>query len=323
MPGTCLSCGHAETRRVRRYRVTSSYGRQLFKDGWLVECTLCELVQLAPLPTSGALSDYYAVSYRKVHGGTEVADVSRFPRDNLFYFNRGQAVTEALAPHIAAESPRVLDIGAGWGHILHAFGERYPRSSRIAIEFGEVCMPHLRSLGIEVFTQPVEEVLSEMRQQLDVVVLSHVLEHLLDPARVLRMIHDALVPGGILWVEVPNIPAETLLRFPDHKWAPRFDEPHVTFFSTPALRRMVAGSGFELVACDTAGPGYRHVSALRYRMPPFRATLERAMPRPVFDFLRKRRFTERLRTSNHEESFYMRGGFRLWIRSVWRKPAGP
>jgi SAM-dependent methyltransferase len=295
----------------------------LFKHGWLVECNLCGLVQLAPLPDSRALSEYYAVGYRKVLGGTEVADVSKFPRDNLYYFNRGQSVTDTLVPYIATESPRVLDIGAGWGHILHAMGERYPRSSRMAIEFGEACVPHLRSLGVDVFTQRVERVLPGLTRKLDVVVLSHVLEHLLDPVAVLRMIHDALVPGGILWIEVPNIPAESLLRYPDHKWAPRFDEPHVTFFSMSVLRRMVAGRGFESMKCDTAGPKYRHVSPLPYRMPPLRETVERAIPRQLFNFLRSQRFTERLRVNDREGSFYEEGGDRLWIRSVWRKRATP
>src|SRR5437867_2203869 len=82
---------------------------------------------------------------------------------------------------------------------------------------------------------------------------SLVFEHLLDPRGILDLIHASLAPDGVLYIEVPNIPAESLLRYPDHVWAPRFDEPHITFFSALTLRQMLTSASFEPVFCDTAG----------------------------------------------------------------------
>jgi hypothetical protein len=138
---------------------------------------------------------------------------------------------------------------------------------------------------------------------------------------VLELIRASLVPGGVLYIEVPNIPRDSLLRFPDHPWAPRWDEPHITFFQMDALRRLLGAAGFEERFCDTGGPLYRDIPGWRFRLPPAKATLLNLLPRPVFHFLRRQEFTARARVQPREESFYRYGGYRIWIRSVWRRVA--
>jgi SAM-dependent methyltransferase len=160
-----------------------------------------------------------------------------------------------------------------------------------------------------------------MEQRFDVIVLSHVFEHLLDPRGVLDLIRASLAPGGALYIEVPNIPAESLLRFPDHVWAPRFDEPHITFFSTATLYTLLASAGFEPQFCDTAGAEYRYISGLRFRLPPLRWFLQDIVPRPLFHWLRTQGFTRALRVPERVESFYQYGGCRIWIRSISTKKA--
>ncbi|MBI1790681.1 MAG: class I SAM-dependent methyltransferase, partial [Acidobacteria bacterium] len=221
-----------------------------------------------------------------------------------------------VAPRVRAESPRILDIGAGFGHILYALGERFPKSRRTAIEFSGVAARHLQSIGVDVITEPVENVLPRMEGQFDVVVISHVLEHLLDPGAVLKLIRSSLAPNGVLYVEVPNIPADSLLRFPDHVWAPRFDEPHITFFSTGSLHTLLESRGLTALFCDTAGPFYRYISSLRFRMPTARWFIQHKMPPALFHFLRRQSFTKPVRMREREESFYQYGGCRIWIRSI-------
>jgi len=54
-------------------------------------------------------------------------------------------------------------------------------------------------------------------------------------------------------------------------------------------------------------------------MPPAKATLLNLLPRPLFHFLRRQTFTSGMRVQTREPSFYEYGGFRIWIRSVWRR----
>jgi SAM-dependent methyltransferase len=219
---------------------------------------------------------------------------------------------------VSCADARILDVGTGYGHVLHALGERYPGSELQAIEFSDAAVAHLRSIGVHVEVAPVEEALGNLDTGFDIIAMSHVLEHLLEPVSVLTLLRQRLNPDGVLYIEVPNIRPELLNRYPDHPWAPRYDEPHVTFLSRDTLMDLLHRAGFDVVFCDTAGPLYREVSRLRFSLPPFRSTVQRWIPRRLFTFLRGLRATSALRVRDREEAFYQYGGLRIWIRAVAR-----
>lgn len=316
----CLVCDRPLHQRVRHYRCNTPHGRAVFGGAHLSSCSRCSLVQAIPLPSSEALRGYYEVDYRRGgFAGSDVANPSTFPRDNLFYFNRGDSIAELVASHLEARPGRIVDVGAGYGHTLYALGQRYPEAERVAIEPSTACARHLDGMNVDVRRTPVEEAMSSLPDRLDLIVMSHVLEHLRAPARTLATLGSRLTPGGSLYVEVPNVPPDSLLEYPDHVWAPRFDEPHLTFFGRESLAGLLRRSGFEVVFCETAGPEYRQVSWLRFHLPHWRWFLQRLVPDRVFHTLRRQRFTRRLRVQEREDEFYRYGGFRLWIRAIARR----
>lgn len=323
-PG-CLVCDEPLGRPVRPYRCHTKHGRVVFGDAWLAGCSGCSLVQATPMPRPEALKGYYETDYRRRgYAGSDVADPDTFPRDNLFYLNRGRSIAELVDSHV--DPPRrILDVGAGYGHVLHALGERYPDAERVAVEPSEACLGHLQGMGIVVREAPVEEAMSSLPgggDGFDLIVMSHVLEHLLEPGPTLESLGARLAPGGWLFVEVPNVPAGSLLDHLDHVWAPRFDEPHVTFFGRGTLAGLLRRLGFEVVFCDTAGPEYRRVSRLRFHLPHWRWFVQRLIPERLFHALRRQRFTRGLRVQEREAEFYEYGGLRLWIRAIarWARP---
>jgi len=316
----CLGCDHEQMDSIRPYRTITKYGAEVFGKARLYSCVQCGLVQVFPRPDEKVLAQYYESDYRRGgYHGSDVCNPEEFPKDNLFYFNRGFSIAECVAPYIKKPNPRILDIGAGFGHILYALSQKFPLSTRLAIEFSEICTNHLQSIGTEVYTEPVEEVLPRLEGQFDLIVLSHVFEHLLELRSILRLIRNSLVLGGILYIEVPNIPSDSLLRYPDHKWAPRFDEPHITFFSMPILQTILKEAGFEVSFCNTAGPQYEYISRFRFALPPLMSTVQSLMPSKLFFFLRQLRLTNAVRVQEKEDSFYQYEGCRLWIRSVSTK----
>ena len=88
----CVGCREAASfDRLRRYRLDSRRGRALFGGAWLFRCGGCGLVQSRPIPGAGELAGYYAGAYRQGgRHGAEAAVLADFPRDNLFYYHRGQ-----------------------------------------------------------------------------------------------------------------------------------------------------------------------------------------------------------------------------------------
>jgi SAM-dependent methyltransferase len=309
----CLLCHGKDLQPLRRYRVQTTAGRALFGGGWLRECVSCGLVQVVPGPDASRLDDYYATAYwKKTHPATGLVDVERFPRDNLALFNRGRSIAELVMSHVRSRPKRILDVGAGYGHVLHALGERCADATMVAIESSDQCQRHLQSLGVEAVREPIEEFLLRLKDPFDVIVLSHVLEHFADPRRILDMLRAALAPQGILCLEVPNVPAESRAGFLNHPWTSPFDEPHVTFFSASTLAALVTRAGYDVLLCETVGPPYRGVSQRRFRLPSVRSALRRILPRGILLRLRGQRAAVPAR----DESFYQYGGPRIWIRCV-------
>jgi 2-polyprenyl-3-methyl-5-hydroxy-6-metoxy-1,4-benzoquinol methylase len=298
---------------LRRYRVQTKAGHALFGGAWLRECVSCGLVQAVPRPDAERLDDYYATAYwKKTHPATGLVDVQRFPRDNLALFNRGRSIAELVTSHVRSGPKRILDVGAGYGHVLHALGELYADATRVAIESSGQCQRHLQSLDVEVVREPIEEFLLRLKDPFDVIVLSHVLEHFGDPGSILAMLRAALSPEGILCLEVPNVPAESGAGFLNHPWTSPFDEPHVTFFSASTLAALVKRAGYDVLLCETVGPTYRGVSQRRLRLPSMRSALRRIVPRGLLPRLRRQRGA----VPERDESFYQYGGPRIWIRCV-------
>jgi len=321
---TCLLCNGNNLRFVRKYRTDSKHGKRLFGKAGLYICANCSFVQMIPVPTDFELVDYYKIDYRYGERyGSEVANVSEFPCDNLFYLNRGESIAELVSKSFNSEKEsepvRILDIGAGFGHVLHAFGRRFTDPELFAIEISEVCIKHMTSLGIKVYSELAEDILPELDEQFDIIVLSHVLEHLANPKEMVRLLRNRLSNNGLLYIEVPNIPVESLKKYPDNKWAPRVDEPHITFFSRETLKRILKNEDMKILFCETGGEKYQYVSSVRFRLPRLQPFILNHMPRRLFLALRKQRFASSLRVQMRENSFYEYGGFRIWIRSISTK----
>lgn len=81
------------------------------------------------------------------------------------------------------------------------------------------------------------------------VIAGDTLEHLNDPERMLRMIHEALPSGGLLFLSVPNVAnlfVRLSLLFGRFPYADRgiLDRTHRYFFTSRSLREMVESAGF-------------------------------------------------------------------------------
>lgn len=95
-------------------RTKTPHGKHLFDGQWLCECDKCGLAQIIPAHSLQALPDYYAEDYRAgCCSGFYVSDSTRFPKDNLFYYNRGQSIADLVKPYATTDEPEILDISAG------------------------------------------------------------------------------------------------------------------------------------------------------------------------------------------------------------------
>jgi len=112
---------------------------------------------------------------------------------------------------LGAARPRLLDVGAGPGHLLRALAEALPTLELAGADLSPRSLELARRAGVpaELFPLDLEApgFTTEQSAQLgryDVVVCSEVLEHLGDDRAAARHLHALLAPGGTLVVTVPG-----------------------------------------------------------------------------------------------------------------------
>jgi len=141
---------------------------------------------------------------------------------------------------------RVLDFGCGYGVIVRALNG--PRVTCVGFDSNRVALAHVvpdfRVRDIETLTDD---------PRFHGVVLSDVLEHVIDPRQVLSLCRESLVANGILCVNVP-IFSEARLKSIGRELkagvlSTRELNPleHLNYFSNETLRRMLLDTGFQII----------------------------------------------------------------------------
>lgn len=128
------------------------------------------------------------------------ADAATGPKEASYYENARADVVAALPRPLGA----VLDVGCGAGAV--GAGARAAGASRVVgIEVVEAQAERARAVLDLVVAAPVEVALDALDgERFDTILCLDVLEHLVDPARVLRRLRDVAAPGARLQVSVPN-----------------------------------------------------------------------------------------------------------------------
>ena len=107
--------------------------------------------------------------------------------------------------HLMGET---LDVGCGVGDFLEF------RPGSVGVDVNPLLVKHCRDRGLTVYPMPYD-VLPFADNSFDSAVLDNVLEHILEPAHLIREIKRVVRPHGILVVGVPG--EKGFLHDPDHK----------------------------------------------------------------------------------------------------------
>lgn len=161
-------------------------------------CSACGLVSHHPLPSADALAAFYATRYRIAYKGA----VNPKPKHALRALDGASSRARRLIP-LTVPSARVLDIGASSGEFTLVMGEAGCRARGLEPNLGYAAFARM-TYGVDVVAGRFEDADIEPAS-LDLVTLSHVLEHLADPWDALGRIARWLGPRGLVFVEVPNL----------------------------------------------------------------------------------------------------------------------
>jgi SAM-dependent methyltransferase len=141
----------------------------------------------------------------------------------------------------------VVDVGAGSGTLLAKVRALRPDIRCVAIDPDPTCVELLRSTGCESHLGTLENLPPSLLHEADVVILSHVLEHLWRPVEGVIQAAALLRPHGLLYLETPDRQG-----YADHPNVPfyYFDPEHINHFSLVDLARVGAPGGLQAVALE-------------------------------------------------------------------------
>jgi len=243
----CPGCGDA---RLTRLATPGHWiGAAVFEPHagrlGLCRCAGCGLVFVNPRPTAALLGRFYQGDGYVCHqadASDGAAATARVQLDQV----------ERLVPGRG----RFLDYGCGGGYLLRAAVER--GWDALGFDIGAGALAACRRQRL-----PVTDDLAEVEaRRFDAVYLSHVFEHVAEPAPLLERLARRLAPGGRLFVEVPNARSlRARLSAPAlSRWA-GFDERyrafpiHLFYYSPATLRAALERAGLAVVGRATTGFG--------------------------------------------------------------------
>lgn len=133
----------------------------------------------------------------------------------------------------------ILDIGAGHGYfgMVAAKDKNFEISEYCAVEMDGIFRKSLQMTWNKFYPLikfSVCESIETVQGAFDVVVLSHVLEHLNHPEEMLKTIKSLLKPGGIVFIDIP---------YRDYRFKKDIF-PHVLFYDIPNLQKLCEKAGF-------------------------------------------------------------------------------
>jgi SAM-dependent methyltransferase len=236
---SCPACGSS----VRRPWLSKEIAGARFN---LDKCGACGTGYVNPQPSAESLHSFYACCG---HGSKSLtsfdavmASEVEFPNSTI---DARRLVTYAkglLGPCQKGKA-KALDIGSGYGFF-----------SRAALEQGfQVVSVNPARAENRIFQQlnglePIPlffEAVDFGTEKFDLVILSQVLEHLLDPFHVLVKVRNLIKPEGVLAIAVPNVDA-ILIKILKSRSSFLGLPGHIIHFSRQGLSALLRRAGFEV-----------------------------------------------------------------------------
>lgn len=229
----CIVCGGPLVPAVARPR--SSYAKL---GAYRIDrCSECGAGATMPRPSSDELTACYEASYG--YSAHDLIEVEKRRR------------AAALLQWSGVRTGRILDVGCMFGFLLDE--ARAAGLVPYGIELSPVAAAAAVARGHDVFTGTIERFAAERPGlTFSAIFAQHVLEHVEDPRAFLATAKRLLAPGGVVVVCVPNFEAR-LRRLTPSGWGWYQVPVHLHHFSSRALHRLVADTGFEMVSERTRG----------------------------------------------------------------------
>jgi len=226
--------------------------------GQIYRCDHCKYAHISPMPSKEQVNEFYRLERYYTHGQTQFErghSVSLLDRVRQHLAWRADFGTPMDTPWVLSVIPKdartVCDLGCGSGELAAELADAGLQVT--GVEPDPDAVAHTRRGKFELISASAEGSLDILKgRTFDVIVMRHVLEHCIDPNRVLTNAAALLNAQGLLVCEVPNNTAQGL-RQSGAAWL-MLDVPrHLHFFTGPTLVAFCRRARLDVVSTSYAG----------------------------------------------------------------------
>ena len=212
-----------------------------YRDLRVIECAPCGFAHLHPLPDAGEVGARYVKGFYEDDKPGYLADTQR----DAEWLSQCHRIELALIESVISKGGVLLDVGCGFGDFVAQ--ARAAGWDAVGLEPSRYACDVLDERKLP-YRQGNIETEGLATGSVDAVRLAWVLEHLADPRAVLEKLVQALKPGGVVMVIVPNdfsaLQAKAALGKGDYWLHPT----HVNYFTPDSLNNLLRRVGLEPAA---------------------------------------------------------------------------
>lgn len=236
---SCPICANKKAEIIHNQKFVLPKNSPLPAEYDLVCCINCGFVYV---DTPASQNDYDRY-YRELSKYEDRATASG-GGDEIFDRDRLLKTAGDIEQFLPDKDISILDIGCGNGGLLLALKQRGYKNLK-GLDPSVVCVNNIRKQGIEAIVGGIFD--NNSGGLFDLIILTHVFEHVYDLQLAVRNISAKLKPDGKLYIEVPDASRyDKFYRVPYYY----FDTEHVNHFSKESLKNLLTGNNFDLVASN-------------------------------------------------------------------------
>ena len=214
-------------------------------------CKDCGLVMTNPRMTQESYTGFYNDIQKKLYVGEERPSGDYFVRQK----NKGKEIYEFLQRGGLVsdkQAMQVLEIGCGAGGILAYFQDQGHEVK--GMDIGTTYIEFGKEKGLNIADGFLKDL--STTHKYDLIIYSHVMEHILDVAEELELIKSYLKPGGVLYIEVPGI--KNVYQKYKMDYLTYFQSAHTFHFSLTTLKNWLSAAGYDcLVGTEFVRSAFR------------------------------------------------------------------
>jgi len=154
---------------------------------------------------------------------------------------------------------KVLDIGCGYGDLLLALKEKKPSIEMYGMDICKKAIDHCKKVEINAYISNAEQLTEIKDNYFDWVLMSAMIEHVINQKKALDEACRVLKPGGKLFLSTDNVLWLVIMYakniiFPWKQKYKRFKQPIDDEFTYHRLKKLLMNSNFKVVKRLRSGP---------------------------------------------------------------------